>query len=54
MKKHIIELLMGCLLLVCFYFLSREAATISVELNPKKILVVDCGHGAGRSTGKGF
>ena len=45
MKKHIIELLMGCLLLVCFYFLSREAAAISVELNPKKIIVVDCGHG---------
>lgn len=45
MKKHIIELLMGCLLLVCFYYLSREAATVSVELNQKNVIVVDCGHG---------
>lgn len=45
MKKHIMELLMGCLLLVCFYYLSREAAAVSVELNQKKVIVVDCGHG---------
>lgn len=36
---------MGCLLLVCFYYLSREAAAVSVELNQKKVIVVDCGHG---------
>lgn len=45
LKKHIMELLMGCLLLVCFYYLSREAAAVSVELNQKKVIVVDCGHG---------
>lgn len=45
MKNHIIELVMGCLLLVCFYFLSREAAAVSVELNQRKVIVVDCGHG---------
>ncbi len=45
MKNHIIELIMGCLLLVCFYFLSREAAAVSVELNQRKVIVVDCGHG---------
>ena len=36
---------MGCLLLVCFYYLSREAAVVTVEMNQKKVIVVDCGHG---------
>lgn len=45
MKKHIVELIMGCLLLICFYYLSREAAAVSVEMNQKQIIVVDCGHG---------
>lgn len=45
LKKHIMELLMGCLLLVCFYYLSREAAVVTVEMNQKKVIVVDCGHG---------
>ena len=45
MRKHIMELLMGCLLLVCFYYLSREAAAVSVEMNQKQVIVVDCGHG---------
>lgn len=45
LKKHIVELLMGCLLLLCFYYLSREAAAVSVEMNQKKVIVVDCGHG---------
>ena len=29
MKKHIVELIMGCLLLICFYYLSREAAAVA-------------------------
>ena len=45
LKKHIMELLMGCFLLVCFYYLSREAAVVTVEMNQKKVIVVDCGHG---------
>ena len=45
MKKHIVELIMGCLLLICFYYLSREAAAVSVEMNQKQVIVVDCGHG---------
>ena len=36
---------MGCLLLICFYFLSREAASVSVQMDQKKVIVVDCGHG---------
>lgn len=36
---------MGCLLLICFYYLSREAAAVSVEMNQKRVIVVDCGHG---------
>lgn len=39
------ELLIGCFLLVCFYYLSREAAVVTVEMNQKKVIVVDCGHG---------
>ena len=45
MKKHIVELIMACLLLICFYYLSREAAAVSVEMNQKQVIVVDCGHG---------
>lgn len=36
---------MGCLLLFCFYYLSREAAAVSVQMNQKKVIVVDLGHG---------
>lgn len=45
LKKHIMELIMGCLLLLCFYCLSRKAAAVSVGIDQKKIIVVDCGHG---------
>lgn len=49
MRKHAVELLMACLLLVSFYFLSRQAAQVSVEIENKeketKIIVVDPGHG---------
>ena len=51
MKKYRIELTMACLLLVCFYLLSRQAAVISVnqaettkgEADP--LILVDAGHG---------
>lgn len=39
------ELTMGCLLLICFFFLSREAADVSKELSSRKLIVVDAGHG---------
>lgn len=49
MKKHYAELAMAFLLLVCFFFLSREAAQVSRELGSegeqKKVIVVDAGHG---------
>lgn len=45
MKKHFMELTMGCLLLICFFFLSREAADVSKELSSRKLIVVDAGHG---------
>ena len=51
MKKYRIELTMACLLLVCFYLLSRQAAVISVnqtESTKKEagpLILVDAGHG---------
>ena len=52
MKKYRIELTMACLLLVCFYLLSRQAAAISVnqtEQGAQKaagpLILVDAGHG---------
>ena len=36
---------MGCLLLIGFYCLSRQAAEVTVGVSPKEIIVVDCGHG---------
>lgn len=45
MRKHFMELAMACLLLICFYYLSREAANVSKEMNSEKVIVVDAGHG---------
>lgn len=49
MKKHYAELAMAFLLLVCFFFLSREAAQVSKEIQTEgvqqKVVVVDAGHG---------
>lgn len=57
MKKYRVELIMACLMLVCFYLLSRQAAVLSDDMlgvtassqadekeNDKKILI-DPGHG---------
>ena len=52
MKKYRIELTMACLLLVCFYLLSRLAAVISVNQTERgtqkaasPLILVDAGHG---------
>ena len=45
LKRHFMELAMACLLLICFYFLSREAATVSNQMSNQKVIVVDAGHG---------
>ena len=48
MKKYGLELMLGCLLLVSFLILSKQAAEVSETMssveNPKTILV-DAGHG---------
>ena len=52
MKKYRIELTMACLLLVCFYLLSRQAAVISVNQTERgtqkaasPLILVDAGPG---------
>ena len=51
LKKHTIELFMACLLLVCFYYLSRQAAAVSATLSEqtvreeKPLIGIDPGHG---------
>lgn len=49
MRKYVIEWSMACLLLISFYFLSRQAAQVSAELgkqaNTEKMIIVDPGHG---------
>lgn len=48
LKKNIIELVMACLLLVSFFFLSREAAKTVQEMNAtdvNNVILVDAGHG---------
>lgn len=49
MKKKLLELGMGILLLVCFLALSKEAATVTGE-SVKGTILVDAGHG-GRDPG---
>ena len=51
LKKCVMELIMACFLLICFYFLSRQAATVSVWMNAEEaeqkgnVIVLDPGHG---------
>ncbi len=48
MRKYVIEWSMACLLLISFYFLSRQAAQVSAELGKQKnteTIMVDPGHG---------
>lgn len=44
-RMHSLELLMACLLLLCFYILSREAAVASSEGAGQPVILVDSGHG---------
>lgn len=43
-KKRTMELVMACILLSCFYVLSRKAAGASA-LQKQRVIVVDAGHG---------
>ena len=52
-KKYLTELIMACLLIICFYYLSRQAASVSAILSTngeasedsRKLIAVDAGHG---------
>ncbi len=54
MRKYRMELIMACLLLISFYFLSRQAAAVSVWMNSEEVekkenvIVLDPGHGGCR------
>ena len=48
MKKYGLELMLGCLLLVSFLILSKQAAEVSETMSStenSKIILVDAGHG---------
>lgn len=51
LRKYKMELVMACFFLICFYFLSRQAAAVSVWMNSetvetkKNVIVLDPGHG---------
>ena len=47
MKKYGLELMLGCLLLVSFLILSKQAAEVSETMSStenSKIILVDAGH----------
>lgn len=45
LKKYGIELLMACLLLISFFFLSKEAAQVTGTIGNSRVILVDAGHG---------
>lgn len=45
MKKRSMELIMACLMLVCFFVLAREAAVTASQLSRDPVIVIDPGHG---------
>lgn len=51
LRKYMMELIMGLFLLISFYFLSRQAAAVSVWMNSEaaekkeNVIVLDPGHG---------
>lgn len=49
-KRYALELVMACVLLLSFVFLSKEAAVVSKEMTSEKVIAVDAGHG-GRDPG---
>ena len=46
-KRYALELVMACVLLLSFVFLSKEAAVVSKEMTSEKVIAVDAGHEAG-------
>lgn len=49
MKKYAVEFTMACLVLISFFFLSRQAAEVSGDMKDEKkekqIIAIDPGHG---------
>lgn len=47
LKKYVLELVMACLLLISFFFLSREAAQVNGTIREEEtqMILVDVGHG---------
>lgn len=45
MRKRMVELIMACVLLVCFLLLSKEAVEVLRAKEQKPVIVVDSGHG---------
>lgn len=45
MKKRSMELVMACLMLVCFFVLAREAAVTASQPSRDPVIVIDPGHG---------
>ena len=45
MKKRSMELVMACLMLVCFFVLAREAAVTASQPSRDPVIVIDTGHG---------
>lgn len=45
MKKRSMELIMACLMLVCFFVLAREAAVTASQPSRDPVIVIDPGHG---------
>lgn len=48
MKKRSMELIMACLMLVCFFVLAREAAVTASQPSRDPVIVIDPGHGGCR------
>lgn len=58
LKKYAVELTMACLLLISFFFLSRQAAEVSGDMKDEKkekqIIAIDPGHGGLKRRRKGI
>lgn len=58
LKKYAVEFTMACLLLISFFFLSRQAAEVSGDMKDEKkekqIIAIDPGHGGLKRRRKGI